>query len=243
MILNNIKNAFIGNDHVKKIMMSEAVIWPTKPEVDEYSCLLIDGAVASSGHKGSFLFQTDYVPNLNTRIEMYYQYTKGSGDVWYSLFKCNANDNLGDMGGRVPYGTRWQVGCWGNSRSVEFRETGTNPSLGRFKLIMDKDKAILETPSGVVFEKSFSGNPTLIDLSATPLHIGSWRIRSTVPFERSALGYYGVIRIYEGDTLMREYIPYVDNNGVACYYDTVNKKEMYLETASVLTVTKTQWAH
>lgn len=233
----------MGSTEVSKIYLGATLIYPIKPEVDEYSCLFIDGAVDTTNHKGSFLFQTDYVPNLNTRIEMYYQYTKGSGDVWYSLFKCNANDNLGDMGGRVPSGSRWQVGCWGTSRSVEFNETGTRPSLGRFKLIMDKDKAILETPGGVVFEKSFSSNPTLIDLSATPLHIGSWTIRPTRQYYRSALGYYGVIRIYEGDTLMREYIPYVDENGVACYYDTVTKKPMYLETASVLTVTKTQWAH
>ena len=181
---------------------------------ENFDYLLIQGG-------NTFCFETDYHPTFATKLEMKFRGTNGSGDYYYAQFNCDGSDYQ-TFACRTPNLTSWQIGCWGGLAS--YTKDEADPRGYNRIILWDGGASI----NGI--EKSYTNNhnnkpqPTI-----NPLYIGCYGINSStgVPF-RSTLGYYGEIRISENDVVVRDYVPFVDENGVACYKELLSGNKIYM---------------
>ena len=58
------------------------------------------------------------------------------------------------------------------------------------------------------------------------IYLGTWNNANTADARRF-IGNIYYFKIYDNDTLIREFIPVVDKNGIVCMYDKVNEKFYY----------------
>ena len=165
---------------------------------------------------GTQYIDTGIVPKSTTKVEVQMSYT-ASGST--------------------------QVSGWGSSASAESFFWGVN-SANKFVVSVSPNYTAIDT--GIVFDtqphvytlesgsQSFDGVVVGTDTIGNTATTGQtmylfglhaeWQT-SGAASSCSARMYY--CKIYDGDTLVRDYKPALDSNGVACLYDTVTDKYCY----------------
>lgn len=162
---------------------------------------------------GTQYIDTGFKPNQDTRV------------------KCRVNllesgKAYGIFGSRISYGnTSFDIFAYGLNQSRDFQDdyamqsnAPLPTSLGEFFIDKNKNVTTINNTEYEFSQSAFSLQYSLylfgVNTSGNPNNqLGALRLYSC--------------QIYDNGTLVRDYKPYYDENGVACLYDAVNGKYAY----------------
>lgn len=158
---------------------------------------------------GTQYINTGFKPNNNSQVIIDCQMLSISGSSFYfgartSAFKTNFNVLNVSGSIRSDYG------------ESKISSQGENP-LDR--LLINKNKEICNI-NGIIIENSKSNFQCDYHLFLFACNTGG------TPDYYSNLRIYSC-KIYDNNILIRDYYPCIDENGVACLYDKVNKEYVY----------------
>lgn len=194
----------------------------------DYVAVDYNSALHITGNK-AFRFLTDYIPNTDTKIDIRVYPETGTDDTWYAILHSSDQDTFdGCVAIRTNAYNDCRPGCWGHQHTI------TGNIANRFHhMILENGKF---TDNGT----EYTWTPAPQQSGTTPLFVGAWFKRSG-NITRSWLGYYGVIEIFEGNTLVRRYIPAEDVQNTPCYYETESGQYVYADNPGNDTITLTQF--
>lgn len=174
---------------------------------------------------GTQYIDTGFKPNNNTRVVAEFMATSYITDkpTWQStLFSVRTSGNLEAYGEFVcsqdsPNGLRSDYGTNTNEQSC-----GTNLLLKKIKV--DKNKNVTTyTYNGTVLSTII----TSVQTFSTPYSLWLFRINDAGrPLGASNIRLYSC-KIYDNDTLVRDFVPVLDYAGIPCMYDQVEGKLYY----------------
>lgn len=174
---------------------------------------------------GTQYIDTGYAPTQTSRYEVVAN-VPSSNSAWATLFGARDGRDT-QYGNAVWYGVKYDGGNaivynWG------FANTGYNQSLyfGRKTVFHMQNNGVCfqasdYLPVGITFTAGStltSSNLYLFSLNVSSGDYGS-QTRCTMKLYR--------FRIYEGETLVHEFLPWLDGNDVACLKDTVTGNLKY----------------
>lgn len=143
----------------------------------------------------------------NTKIAAWAEWTTGSG---YPML-CGAYESAANQFAVFYNSSNWKA--WFGSSSVAFSSAYT----GKKMVSMDKTNFVVGDTSKAISSGSFK--------ATIPLYIFALH-QDGVAQHHGSLKLYAM-KVYEGDELIRDFVPVRDEDGVACLYDKVGKKHYY----------------
>ena len=172
---------------------------------------------------GTQYIDTGYYVTDTSRFEVIAEVPQTNGR-WPSPFGTRNADNVAEI--------MWWY-KWDNGNAIGFNWIGGRTTLYsgtvyygcKSKVVLSKTKAFIESENGNVDAKTISGGTVT---SSYPLYLfsvdqggsdGGSNVHCTMKLYR--------FRIYEGDTLVHEYVPWVDGSDVVCLKDTVSGNLFY----------------
>lgn len=157
---------------------------------------------------GTQYIDTGFVPNQNTRVVCNLDVTPNSGET---IPFGSATD-----GSKNYYYPDYTGGQWYYCYGTQIASTGV-VTVNGLTIELNKNIITVNDTSATVTEQTFIGQ--------YPISLFAVNIGGTV-------GYYTTMKlysctIYDNDVLIRDYIPVLDKDGVACLYDKVTNKLYY----------------
>ena len=162
---------------------------------------------------GTQYIDTGFKPNQNTKVEIKMQSSNQDGDsVW--IFGCQTS--WGSNGFAVStytaeFGTSQTTG-------INFYD-GNDHTIIFDKGVLKKDGSTIWTGSGT-FQTIYNMYISGINAAGTGA---------------SLIGKIYYAKIWDNGTLIRDYLPCLDKDGVACLYDQVNEEYVYNAGTGVFT--------
>lgn len=155
---------------------------------------------------GTQFIDTGFKPNQNTKVEIKMQSSNRDGDsVW--IFGCQTS--WGNNGFAVSTYTA-EFGNSNTTTGVNFYD-GVDHTIIFDKGVLKKDGSTIWTGSGT-FQTIYNMYISGINAAGTGI---------------SLIGKIYYAKIWDNGTLIRDYLPCLDKDGVACLYDKVEKKYYY----------------
>lgn len=155
---------------------------------------------------GTQFIDTGFKPNQNTKVEIKMQSSNQDGDsVW--IFGCQTS--WGSNGFAVSTHTA-EFGYSTTITDVNFYD-GSDHTIIFDKGVLKKDGSTIWTGSGT-FQTIYNMYISGINAAGTGI---------------SLIGKIYYAKIWDNGTLIRDYLPCLDKDGVACLYDKVEKKYYY----------------
>lgn len=176
-----------------------------KPYDREVKCLVLNGKQ---------YLDTAFKPDQNTRVVFSGELHSVIDAHWlYGVRKSSAVDCFGAI---LAYDT--SINMWYGTNS----KVTTIPQLNqRFTIDQNKNQTTITYADGTV--TSVITNTEQEFTSTYNLYLGSISLAMATANERTSFhgGMYPC-KVYDGDILVRDYIPVIDKKGVACAYDKVS---------------------
>lgn len=171
---------------------------------------------------GTQYIDTGYIANQDTRIECKYQIVGYKGD-YDNLFGDITNvmyshiyNNEGNRG--------YQFARWGG-KDISWGNVLVSSDITTLDLANGK---FTFTENGVVTTKTVNANAEFASQYSLLLFCNRYyrnvSIYDSTTCCKARLYYF---KIYEGEELVRDFIPAMDNNGAICLYDNVTKAYFY----------------
>lgn len=164
---------------------------------------------------GNQYIDTGFKPNQNTRVVADYQFEKVLANVWQGLFGARGSSSQ-------SYSTPFALFL--SPRSIhrsDFNDTVNFSSIlnPTARHLIDKNKNSCTIDSFKVTNSlgSFQRDNTMYLFACQS---------GTLITEKAYAKIYS-LKIYDNGTLIRDYLPALDPEGVACLYDKVNKTYAY----------------
>ena len=155
---------------------------------------------------GTQYIDTGFKPNQNTKVEIKMQSSNQNGDsVW--IFGCQTSWSTNG------FAVSTHTAEFGNSNAttgVNFYD-GNDHTIIFDKGVLKKDGSTIWTGSGT-FQTIYNMYISGINAAGTGI---------------SLIGKIYYAKIWDNDTLIRDYLPCLDKDGIACLYDQVNKEYYY----------------
>ena len=158
---------------------------------------------------------TDYTPNYTTRIEM--RMNKPSwNEQWDTMFGSKNRFSFMQYGWNAG-DTKMQVEMFGTSQTtgidIEFNKT--------VDVVLDASLPLFQYDGNTYTPTRGSTSPD------SPLYIFAKTVNNSSAIDHRSNYKLYHFRIYENGTLVRNYIPVLDENNIPCLYDTVNDNYFY----------------
>ena len=164
---------------------------------------------------GTQYIVSDYVPNQNTRIEM--KMNKPSWhEQWDSMWGSENKFTFMQYGWNIT-NKQLQLEMWGSSQG-----TGIDIQFNTdVEVILDASIPLFQYGNYTYTPSFGSQSPTGVMIIFGKRQTGTTSMDHLSNYKL----YY--FKIYENGTLVRNYMPALDNNSVPCLYETVNKTYVY----------------
>jgi hypothetical protein len=164
---------------------------------------------------GTQYIDTGYIPTINTDIKTRASSQYNAGSIPVALF--------GYLSGRNPY----------NRYAIQYHKNIIYCSKGNTEASNDtidytKMCEIETQGSNYIYDKKTISVAPLDFSVSNNLSIILFA-RQTVNVNRNSSAKIKYFQIYENNILVRDMIPVLDKNGIACMYDKINKKFYYNE--------------
>ncbi len=169
---------------------------------------------------GTQYIDTGYIANQNTKIICEYKIT-GIYGAYDTLFSDFTNVQYSHI-----YDSKTQVVKWGGEHSA----FGSIIPASDITALEISNGTFAFTQNGVTTTQTIGANTEFTSPYSLLLFCNRYYKNPSVYESAScckARIYY--FRIYEGETLMRDFVPAVDENGVFCFYDNITKNYFYNE--------------
>lgn len=164
---------------------------------------------------GTQYIETDYITKTNTDLRINDFSSTVMATRYQAYIGAATADNASDsFEFREHQDTRQLNYTRGNNKAV-----WTTQGVNSADLIKLYDKTM--TIDGVDWEIT----QTTITNGVRPLMFFARNLGGTA--DRLSNAQMGIIKIYEGDTLVKLYIPALDDNNVPCYYEKVEQETLY----------------
>lgn len=170
---------------------------------------------------GTQYINTNYLPNANTGIEVDFQFTDLSAQQrLYGTQTSTSNETTSTWVYYINSKTKWAyahidgVGNWINTNY------DANDRKHNLKFNVISGKIIIDDGA---YNADIVG--TVTQPSARPLYIMASNIKENADYKGQVRIYE--FKIYENNTLVRDFIPVKDENDVVCLYDTVTETYFY----------------
>lgn len=164
---------------------------------------------------GTQFFDTGYIPNNNTRVVMDCEVLTFETAVYFGV--CTVAS--GSTGNAQTYDTFILNGT--STRTSHFGSTVTANGVAKGRVIVDRNKNVAKFGDSITITNSAMTGSSAFNLYLLARNIGGssadWQIDMRL---------YSC-QIYDGETLVRDYMPCYDPDGVACLYDMVNGEYVY----------------
>ena len=171
---------------------------------------------------GEQYIDTEYKPNQDTRIIADFQYTMNNKGYRFTGEEYN--------GTKFRFGTSngiyWMLGYG----SQEYQRLGSSDT-NRHTLDFNKNNIYLDNT--LLYSYNY-------ETFASDYNMYIFSINSDSIADLSPTKLYSY-KIYDNDTLVRNFIPALDKNGVVCLYDTVTKKTFYNKGTGIFYCTKNKY--
>ena len=168
---------------------------------------------------GTQYIDTGYVANSNTRVVMAFQLANEGQE---SSFLFGARAGVGER----TYTVFWNSNGW-QSDYNSTRTVITGSSYLNTDLIIDKNKGVAtlyEMATGNQYATTNQGTPTFTTNSTLLIAAITQANAPRLQAKIKAIYY---VKVYDNGTLIRDYIPVLDESGVTCFYDKQNKQYYY----------------
>lgn len=200
-----LKDAYIGNKPIKKIYLGNKLLWQRLPYEAEIEYL--EGS-------GTQYIDTEFIPNYNTRLECEYL-VKGS-NTHNAVLGCADSTNASDAKNGVVIlnllasnGTPTRYG-FGNGSGTMFQSDAYSQLNTEYKVYFDKNNVYIN-------DTLVKTLPTSEWTANNPL-----RLFGRAPWNTYLLvGYIKYCKIWDGETLVRDYIP-VRVGQIGYMYDKIS---------------------
>ncbi len=166
-----------------------------------------------------------YVPKTNSKFLLTASIASTNG-TWASPFGVMNGNTVNEC---ILYvrnnGASWVFGCWGTTRIAE-----VNTSFSDFNIPltfwMSQDYCGYMYASAIPEYAAFVGTAPA-SFSQYGLYLFGCNDRGTsLPGQLCRMKFYG-LQIYEGTTLVKNYLPAIDSNGTACVYEALSGAYLY----------------
>lgn len=169
---------------------------------------------------GTQYINTGYTPNVNTKIEIDFQYTTSTVDGKTRVFGCRRTWNEGFyLGTHMNYADT-TVGYW-YLFSNKYDYSGTSAKFNRNRHTITLDKTAFKIDGSTI--SSFSAG-TFTPYTQACL-FGAYDESTTTP-TLGILRLYSC-KIYENDVLVRDFSPALDDSNVPCLFENVSGTYYY----------------
>ena len=159
---------------------------------------------------GNQYINTDFNPNQDTRVVINLNVLNTSLSTC-AIFGARNSDNSSVFG-------FWKIGDYCRSDYNKNVYSMSVSSIG--ELLIDKNKNVT-TVNGVVNTATYSSFQSPCSLTLFAMNMPS------APDNRKVSARLYSCKIYDNNILIRDYYPCIDENGVVCLYDKVNKEYVY----------------
>lgn len=189
------------------------------------SVLLTGGGVIPSGGNritylaatGTQYIDTGFKPNQDTRVvvECEPDVTTSSQMAVFGARNSNSGQATLAYGFNVMTSTSCRSDYMGSNATI----SGSYPAGTRISVDMNKNICTVNGQTGTVTSKT----------GQTPYPLFLFNVNN-VGTPHSSYGFRGKIfscKVYDNGTLVRDFVPRLDSNGVPCLYDNVEKKYYY----------------
>lgn len=161
--------------------------------------------------KADMRFDTGIICNQNTKIKVVF--TRDSDSAMYMFGVVNTG-NTASVTAYLSSGGAWKFGAKSQSITI-----AANEELVQTAIV---------SKAGIVRVYSSATFSNTADFEAVgSLIIGGVRNASGTLGAAQFIGKIYEFKIYDGDELIRDYIPCIDYNGVYCFYDNVTETFNY----------------
>lgn len=157
---------------------------------------------------GTQYIDTGFTPNQNTKVELDYKITQdlSTGFPFFGS-RTSASSN------GYSY-QRYGSGVMGGQYGSNIANSTIPPDLNRHIVIRDKNKIYLDGTE-------IASNPTSTFTCPGNLYLNAMNNNGTAAVQNCGVTYY-YMKIYDNGTLVRDYIPAIDENGVGYMFDRVS---------------------
>jgi hypothetical protein len=173
--------------------------------------LTIEKYVEYIQSSGTQYFDTGYKPNQNTRVVCKFKNTITSGSNYYKIFGTNATSKTDGFNLWCQGVTTWYSDYLGGDE-LTITTTDGNADIDKNKNVTTINNITVTHATG-----SFSCDNNLLILEI-PTYTSKY-------YRGTGQLYY--FKIYDNETLIHNYYPALDEDGVACLYDEVSKEYLY----------------
>lgn len=158
---------------------------------------------------GTQFIDTEFIPDSNTRVVMDFDLTTVTSEGWAALFATRTDNSKNAFG------------IYSNSAFTSVYDTfGTlylQPKVSlKGRHVIDKNKNVTMLDDAVI--NTFGTSTFVGDASLRLL----WESSATPQYDYPFIGKLYSCKIYDNDTLIRDYIPVLDSNNTPCLYDKVH---------------------
>ena len=175
---------------------------------------------------GTQYIDTDYIPKINTKIELDIKFSGSFNTTCTSIFSSNNREtsifqlNFGGSGGQGNTLFPWN--------DKPFGKGGTDKSFNITNTIRENKNTIAMSNDLITYENVEGNlNPKTTDNDISLILFGNRRADNSICSFNAYNMYVYSLKLYEGETLVREYIPVLDNNNVPCMYELENDETFY----------------
>lgn len=163
---------------------------------------------------GEQFVNTKVMPNKNTRVVAGFEMLQPTGTTWYKLWGSGSGSFDNDF-------SMWAKGA----KQIQFyygTQNKINSSVGGGEVVVDADKNSWTAEGWAV---NFTEENFACDY---PMYIFSINKDTTASYKNAPLR-LKFFKIYEGESLVRDYVPVRKNDGVCCLFDNVYREYYYNE--------------
>lgn len=170
---------------------------------------------------GTQHIDTGFKPNSNTKVEVKTYYKRGTSSNIGMFLYGSRNGNTEMFGAYIDASTDLSHGDRVEARyGTQFGTRLQMSNAAQHIFLQDKNKFILDgsatiTVTANTFQASYNMYIFGVNAAGTA---------STLAVSGNRIYY---MKIYDNDTLVRDFIPVIDRSGVVCLYDKVTKTFFY----------------
>ena len=162
---------------------------------------------------GTQYIDTGFIPNQDTKVELGYKITRDLS-TGFPLFGSRTSASSNGFSYQ-----RYGSGVMGGQYGSNITYSTTPPDTNRHTVVRDKNKIYLDGTE--------IANQTYTTFACPGnLYINAMNNNGTAAVQNCNVAYY-YMKIWDNGTLIRYFIPCLDDSGVPCLYDLVNKKTYY----------------
>ena len=160
---------------------------------------------------GTQYIDTGFVPNQNTRLKAKLVCIVGSSTVWAMGARIS---NTSNMFGFIASSSGYYMSQYGSNRGAI--DASYNKKV---PFILDKNKNVTMIDDETVITST-------VESFSCPSALTLFAMNNNGTINKGSISLYEC-KIYDNGTLVRDFWPCYDPDGVACLYDKVEKKYYY----------------